>query len=118
MAESSKSRQSGKSTRKERKKPESFKEKRARRQPDPVEMKLTMVVNFGDEPDETVTVFDDRDMKMFGSVLKNRDKILRHFVFNLARAGLMSPKVARELAPSLMGALALRRGNRKQDKDE
>lgn len=109
MAESTKSDSKGK------KQPESFREKRARRKPDPVEMQLTMVVNFGDEEDDSVTLFDDHELKMVGSVLNNRDKILRLFVFNLVRAGLMTPRVAREMVPGLTGMLAFGRRDRKED---
>lgn len=74
---------------------------RARRRAEPVEVRLTLRYRFGDEPDDTVTVMDDRAIPMVDSVFKYRDRIVRAFAMTLLRAGITKPKVVRELVPGL-----------------
>lgn len=74
---------------------------RARRKAEPVEVKLTLRYRFGDEPDDTVTVMDDRAIPMVDSVFKNRDRIVRALAMTLVRAGITRPKVVSELVPGL-----------------
>lgn len=74
---------------------------RSRRRVEPLEVKLTLRYRFGDEPDDTVTVMDDRAIPMVDSVFKNRDRIVRAFAMTLVRAGVTKPKVVRELVPGL-----------------
>lgn len=74
---------------------------RHRRRNEPLEVKLTLRYRFGDEPDDTVTVMDDRAIPMVDSVFKNRDRIVRAFAMTLVRAGITKPKVVRELVPGL-----------------
>lgn len=74
---------------------------RRRRRDEPLEVKLTLRYRFGDEPDDTVTVMDDRAIPMVDSVFKNRDRIVRAFAMTLVRAGITKPKVVRELVPGL-----------------
>jgi hypothetical protein len=74
---------------------------RRRRRNEPLEVKLTLRYRFGDEPDDTVTVMDDRAIPMVDSVFKNRDRIVRAFAMTLVRAGITKPKVVRELVPGL-----------------
>ena len=74
---------------------------RARREAEPVEVRLTLRYRFGDEPDDTVTVMDDRAIPMVDSVFKNRDRIVRAFAMTLVRAGISKPKVVSELVPGL-----------------
>ncbi len=87
---------------------------RRRRREDPVEVKLTLRYRFGDEPDDTVTVMNDRAIPMVDSVFKNRDRIVRAFAMTLVRAGISKPKVVRELVPGLRLLRNLgRRGSKK-----
>lgn len=64
-------------------------------------MRMTVRFNFGDAPEEAVTVMDDRRVPMVGSVFESRDRILRGFTNLLIRASVVQPKVARELFPLL-----------------
>lgn len=72
---------------------------RRRREQEPLEVRLTMRFNFGDTPDEAVTVMNDRRVPMVGSVFDSRDRILRSFATLLVRTGMSQPKVAKELLP-------------------
>lgn len=93
---------------------ESLRQKRAKRSPNPVEIQLTMAVNFSDDPDEAITVVDNRELRMVGSALKYRDKAIRFTLFNIVKAGMMQPSVAREIAPGVFSVLAMgKRGVRK-----
>lgn len=72
-----------------------------RRPPQPVDVHLTLKMNFGDKKDDAITVIDDRRVPMVGSVFNYRDKIVRGFALLLVKTGLAQPKVARELFPVL-----------------
>ena len=74
---------------------------RRRKQREPLEVRLTMRFNFGDTPEDTVTVMDDRRVPMVGSVFESRDRIIRGFTMLLLKASAAQPKVARELIPLL-----------------
>ncbi|MFT4046922.1 MAG: hypothetical protein QM661_09530 [Solimonas sp.] len=73
-------------------------------------MHLTVRFKFGAEAGDHVTVIDDRRMPMVGSVLSNRDRIVKGFVNLLIRTALKQPRVARELFPLL--TLPVRRRRR------
>lgn len=72
-----------------------------RRQREPLEVRLSMRVKFGDAPDEAITLMEDRRVPMVDSVFASRDRIMRGFLMLMARAGAAQPKVARELLPIL-----------------
>jgi hypothetical protein len=74
---------------------------RRRARQEPLEVRMTVRFNFGDTPDEAVTVMDDRRVPMVGSVFESRDRILRGFTGLLMRASVAQPKVAKELFPLL-----------------
>lgn len=74
---------------------------RRRRAREPLEVRMTMRFNFGDTPEEAVTVMNDRQVPMVGSVFDSRDRILRAFALILVRTGMAQPKVAKELFPLL-----------------
>lgn len=74
---------------------------RRRARQEPLEVRMTVRFNFGDAPEEAVTVMDDRRVPMVGSVFESRDRILRGFTGLLVRASVAQPKVARELIPIL-----------------
>ncbi|NKF24436.1 hypothetical protein [Solimonas marina] len=76
--------------------------KRRRRRNEPLDVQLTVRFNFGAEPDDHVTVIDNRSVPMVGGLLANRDRIMRGFVTLLMRTAMMQPRVARELFPLLM----------------
>jgi hypothetical protein len=86
------------------------------RRREPLEVRVTLRYRFGDEPDDTVTVMDDRAVPMVNSVFKSRDLILRGLASTLFRAGMSSPRVAAELVPglSLVNALKGEKKDRKK----
>ena len=54
---------------------------------EPMEVELTVKMNFGDRPSEAVTLVDGRKVPLVGSVFENRDRIAREFVKLLVKAG-------------------------------
>ena len=68
---------------------------------EPLEVDLTVSFRFGDEPDDKVTVIENRRVPMVGSVFDSRDAMMRGFVKLLLKAGFTQPKVLREILPSL-----------------
>jgi len=61
----------------------------ARRQP--LEVCLTLKVNFGDAPGDAVTLVDNQHVPLVGSVFENRDRIARGLVRMLIKAGSLRP---------------------------
>jgi hypothetical protein len=72
--------------------------KKSKRLREPVDVRLTVSFKFGDN-DEALTMIDDRRVPMVGSLLENRDRILRGFSTLLFKAAMLQPKIARELLP-------------------
>ena len=72
-----------------------------RRARDPLDVQLTVRFKFGAEAEDQVTVINNRSVPMVGSVIANRDRILKGFVNLLIRTALKQPRVARELAPRI-----------------
>jgi hypothetical protein len=68
---------------------------------EPLEVDLTLVFRFGDEPDDAVTVIDNRRVPMVGSIFDSRDAVMRGFVRHMLKAGLTQPKVLGEVLPAL-----------------
>lgn len=82
--------------------PDAAKKVRApRRSKQPLEIRLSMKVRFGDDVAESVMLMQDRRVPMVNSVFENRDRILRSFTMLLLRAGMSQPKVMREVFPAL-----------------
>ena len=77
-----------------------------RRRREPMEVILTFQMNFGDRPDDSVTLIDERRVPLVGSVFDNRDRILREFLRLLMKAGAQQPRVMRRL-------LRLQRGRKR-----
>ena len=73
--------------------------KRKRRRAEPLDVHLTLRMNFGETPTDAVTVIDNRRVPMVGSVFEYRDRIVRGFAMLLVKTGLAQPRVARELFP-------------------
>ncbi len=74
---------------------------RRRKPREPLDVRLTLKVNFGDTPDEAVTVMSERRVPMVNSVFEQRDRIIRTFAMTLLRVGLAQPKVVREVFPAM-----------------
>lgn len=77
------------------------KSRRRRREKVPLEVQLSLAMRFGEDPQDVVTVMENRRVPMVGSVFAYRDRILRAGTYLLVRAGLAQPRVARELFPLL-----------------
>lgn len=58
-------------------------------------MVLTFKMNFGDRPEDALTLIKSRRVPLAGSVFENRDRIARGFMHLLLRAGAMQPRVWR-----------------------
>lgn len=69
------------------------------RSKEPLEVNLTMRVNFGDTPEDAITVIDDQRVPMVDSVFVYREKIIRGMVFLMLKAGVTSAAVTREIFP-------------------
>lgn len=65
----------------------------------PLDVELTVRFNFGETPEDAVTVMDRQHLPMVDSVFKSRDRILKGFVSLLVKTGLAQPRVAAELLP-------------------
>ncbi len=89
---------------------------RRRRKP-PLEVRLTVVVAFGPEEDDRVTVIEDRRLWMVGSIFQYRDRAARLAMATLIRAALMQPKVAAKIMPGL-ASIASRAAGRAARKTE
>jgi hypothetical protein len=74
---------------------------RRKREKTPLDVQLTVSFRFGDEPDDAITVIDDRRIPMVNSVFDSRDAIVRQFTKLLLKTSLTQPKVMRELVPAL-----------------
>ena len=70
---------------------------------EPMEVVLTVKMNFGDRASDAVTLIDERRVPLVGSVFENRDRIAREFVKLLVKAGAH---------PKAMGRLFTLRGKR------
>ncbi|MCC2656203.1 MAG: hypothetical protein K0Q76_1311 [Panacagrimonas sp.] len=68
---------------------------------EPLEVDLTLVFRFGDQPNDAVTVIDNRRVPMVGSIFDSRDTIVRGFVRHMLKAGLSQPNVLAEVLPAL-----------------
>lgn len=80
--------------------------RKRRRDPEPLDVQLTVRFNFGAEAEDHVTVVDHRSVPLVGGIIANRDRVLRGFVNLLLRTAMAQPRVAREIFPLL--ALPLR----------
>lgn len=71
-----------------------------RRAKKPLDIRLTMRVRFGEQPDEQVTVVNNRQLKLVGNAFKYRDQAINFVVYEVLRAGARQPKVYGGLAPA------------------
>lgn len=74
-----------------------------RAQRPPLRVQLTVCVAFGPEEEDRVTVIDDREVWMVGSIFAYRDRIAKMAMSTLIRAALLQPKVAAKIMPGLAG---------------
>ena len=69
---------------------------RQRRQ-QPMEVILTLKVNFGNNPADAMTLIEERKVPLVGSVFDNRDRIAREFLRLLMMAGARQPQVLKKM---------------------
>ena len=74
---------------------------RSRGRREPLDIQLTLKFNFGSEPADVITVMDNKNVPMVGSIFEHRDRLVRMFTTLLVKNSLSSPKVIRELFPAL-----------------
>lgn len=86
-----------------------------KRRKEPLDVRLTVAFRFGEEPEDRVTVMNDRSIPLVGTVFESRDRILRGFSKLLFKAAAMQPRLASELVPifKLVGGAGRRK---KKDK--
>lgn len=70
-------------------------ERRRRRQP--LEVILTVKMNFGDHPGDAMTLMHERRVPLIGNVFENRDRIARGFLRLLVKAGARQPALMRRM---------------------
>lgn len=68
-----------------------------RRRKTPMEVVLTLKMNFGQAPGDAVTVIDGRRVPLVGSVFDNRDRIAREFLRLMVKVGARQPRIVRTL---------------------
>jgi hypothetical protein len=80
---------------------------RSRREKKPVDIRLTMRVKFGQAPEDTVVVVDNRRLKLVGSAFQYRDRAINYFVYQVLRAGSRKPRIYGRFAPAAAGVMKL-----------
>lgn len=73
--------------------------RRRRGRKEPLDVQLTVSFRFGDEPGDAVTMIDQRSVPMVGSIVANRDRVIRGFLGLLMRVAVTQPRVASQLFP-------------------
>ena len=68
---------------------------------EPLDVRLSFVVRTGDEPEDTLTVLDEKEILMADSVFKYRDKAQRFLALTLVRVAATNKKVMQEIVPAL-----------------
>jgi hypothetical protein len=68
---------------------------------EPLDVRLSFVVRTGDDPEDTLTVLDEKEVIMVDSVFKYRDKAQRFLALTLVRVAATNKKVMQEIVPAL-----------------
>lgn len=68
-----------------------------RRQRTPLEVVLTVKMNFGEGASDAVTLVNRRRVPWVGSVFDNRDRIAREFLRLMVKAGFRQPHAMQRL---------------------
>src|SRR3546814_19148562 len=71
--------------------------RKRRREKAPLDVQLTVRFNFGAEPEDHITVIDDRRVPLVGGIIANPHRVLRVFFTLLFRSTMAHPLVASEL---------------------
>jgi hypothetical protein len=67
------------------------------RRKQPLDVILTLKVNFGDSPGDAMTLIEEQRVPLVGSVFENRDRIAREFLRLLLAATSRQPRVLKTL---------------------
>ena len=86
--------------------------KRSRRKQEPLDINLTVTFRFGDEPDDRITVMQDRSVPLVGTIFDKRDAVLKGFARLFVKAATMRPGIAAEFVPFLSTIAPKRRRKR------
>lgn len=86
--------------------------KRSRRKQEPLDISLSVSFRFGDEPDDRLTVMDQRSIPMVGTIFDKRDAVMKGFAKLFIKAASMRPSVAAEFVPFLSTITPRRRRKR------
>ena len=78
---------------------------RRKRKPEPVDLRLSFTVRTGDEEEDVVTILDEKELKMVGSVFQYRDKAARFLAMSLVKVAATNRKVFRQVVPGLRGIM-------------
>ena len=78
-------------------------EKRRKRKEEPLDLRLSFVVKTGDEEEDVVTIMDEKEIKMVGSVFQYRDQAARFLAMSLVKVAATNKKVFRQVVPGLRG---------------
>jgi len=62
-----------------------------RRRKEPLDVVLTLKLNFGDSPGDALTLVEEQRVPLVGSVFENRDRIAREFLRLLLKASSRQP---------------------------
>ena len=61
------------------------------RRKEPLDVVLTLKLNFGDSPGDALTLIEEQRVPLVGSVFENRDRIAREFLRLLLKASSRQP---------------------------
>ena len=67
------------------------------RRKEPMDVILTLKINFGNSPSDAMTLIEERKVPLVGSVFENRDRIAREFLRLLLKAGASQPRLLRNM---------------------
>ena len=67
------------------------------RRKQPMDVILTLKVNFGGSPGDAMTLLEEQKIPLVGSVFENRDRIAREFLRLLLAATSRQPRVLKTL---------------------
>lgn len=72
-----------------------------RRKPEPLDVRINFVVRTGEDPEDEMTILDNKEVKMVDSVFKYRDKSARFLALTLVKVAATNKKVMQEIVPAL-----------------
>ncbi len=75
--------------------------KRRKRVQAPLDLRLSFTVRTGDEEEDVITIMDERELKMVGSVFQYRDQAARFLAMTLVKVAATNRKVFTQVVPGL-----------------